>query len=160
MNNIYNCTLIIHPIHGHQKTVDAHLQKLAAQPAHHAPTHASNETLRQKMLFRQQEIVPHLQCGHVHAEQGRRFVGLRAGTRNDATSQKQVNQETRGIVLLQDRQTGQNASSQTVLNGIIIIFGLNVGRGRVVCGVCVFSHHCDYLSCPCLNLCRVIYLLF
>jgi len=113
------------------------------------------------MLFRQQEIVPHLQCGHVHAEQGRRFVGLRAGTRNDATSQKQVNQETRGIVLLQDRQTGQNAYSQTVLNGIIIIFGLNVGRVWVVCGVCVFSyHHHDCLSCPCLNSCLVTYFLW
>ena len=39
-----------------------------------------------------------------------------------------------------------------------IIFVLNVGVTRVVCVcVCGFSH---YLSCPCLNLCRVIYLLF
>ena len=83
MNFVYNWL-----IHGHQKTVVAHLQKLAAQPAHHAPTHPSNETVRQKMLFRQQEIVPHLQYGNVHAEQGRRFICLCAGTWNDTTSPK------------------------------------------------------------------------
>jgi len=74
--------------HGHQKTVDAHLQGLAAQPTHHAPTHASNETLRQKMLFRQQKIVPDLQCGHMSTQQGWCFISLCASARNDATCQK------------------------------------------------------------------------
>ena len=147
-----------HIIHGHQKTVDAHLLELAAKPTHHAPTHASNETLRQKMLFGQQEIVPDLQYGHMSTQQGRSFISLCSSARNDATRQNQINQETCGILLLQNSQTGQNASSQTGLNGIIIIFGLNVGGVCVY--VCVFSHHCDYLSCPCLNSCRVIYFLW
>jgi len=133
-----------HIIHGHQKTVDAHLQELAAQPTHHAPTHASNETLRQKMLFGQQEIVPDLQYGHMSTQQGRSFISLCSSARNDATRQNQINQETCGILLLQNSQTGQNASSQIVLNITtqrIIVVGSN--RAHI-------SYHRD---CLCLVIC-------